>query len=85
MLSVIQIRPVKRFALPLVNRPGIAVPEPLKFICRPGDRPPCPAGGVDPRGHLSGARIEPGDGADIAIADVALLVGVDELHPVTDS
>ncbi len=52
MLGVIQIRPVQRLALALVDRPRVAVPEPREVVAGLAHLAPFPAlatGRVQPR------------------------------------
>ena len=78
VMRVIEVGVVQGLALALVDRPGIAVPEPLEVVGRPRHH----TAAIECRGELAGARIEAGDGADIAVVDPQPLVGVGELHPV---
>ncbi len=66
------------------DRPRVAVPEPLEVSGGPSHLPPVLAGRVQRRGDLACAGVQPGDGADIAVVDAQLLVGVGELNPVPD-
>ena len=82
MLGVVEVGPVQGLALAFVDRPRIAVPEALEVGGGPSNLPPVLPGRVQRRGDLARSWVQPGDGADIAVVDAELLVGVGELHPI---
>jgi hypothetical protein len=80
MLGVVEIGVVQGLALPLVDRPGVTMPEARERGSRPRHRAPA----VERRSELSGAAVDTGDRADIAVVDPRPLVGVGELHRIAD-
>ena len=76
---------VEGLALPLVDRPGVAVPEAGELRRRPRDLPPVAAGRrVQRRADPPRVAVDPGDGAGIAVIDAGAFQRVGELHPVAD-